>query len=74
MPTDIFQEWRTADRSASAAERELLKDSLRSIDSGGEALPPEAKARANRLRALANDLFHVAMQEMSDKAASLKRA
>jgi hypothetical protein len=73
MRTGFFQEWRVADQAASAAEKLLLVDSLNAIEQGGVAPTLAAIAHAARLRAVANDLYAVAMELMKARAESLKR-
>jgi hypothetical protein len=74
MSSEIFQEWRTADRAALAAEKVLLNSSLRSIQDGDSLAPTPADVeRAHRLRAIANELFQTAMAEMNAEAERLKR-
>jgi hypothetical protein len=71
--SDLFQEWRTADRTASAAEKSLLASSMLAIDGKGEIPQDAERDRVRRLRATANDLFHLAMNEMQQRAAAAQR-
>jgi hypothetical protein len=74
MASDFFGEWRRADRAASAAEKSVFQDSMASIE--GDSVPPptpSALATALRLRALADDLYAVAMETFKAKAAKFKR-
>jgi hypothetical protein len=63
---EYFQEWRTADHAALAAERVVFAASMRFID--GVGLGPTEKdiEDAHRLRAAADDLFKIAMQEVAE--------
>jgi len=70
---DLFQEWRTADRAASAAEKVFMSDSLLAIDGKGAIPSDEERGRVRQMRALANDLFHLAMEEMQKRAAAARR-
>jgi hypothetical protein len=70
---DLFQEWRAADRAASAAEKAVLADSLRSPDAMGTSPAIYHLEKAKRRRAIANDLFEIAMAQMADRAQALKR-
>ena len=63
-----MQEWRTADRNAAHAERELVRKAL----SGEDPASGEAEA-AKSLRGIANDLFAVAMEEMEASRRRLAR-
>jgi hypothetical protein len=70
--TDLFQEWRRADRAASAAEKAFMTDSMLAID-GKAAIPSDQeRGRVRQMRALANDLFHLAMVEMQKRAAAAR--
>lgn len=61
---DLFREWRDADRTAHDLEQLIAKQALGSLDGGPE--PSEAdKESAHRLREKANDLFRLAMAEMT---------
>jgi hypothetical protein len=70
---DLFQEWRAADRAASAAEKAVLADSLRAQDAMGNSPAVYHLEKARRRRAIANDLFEIAMAQMADRAHALKR-
>jgi hypothetical protein len=67
MTLEFFQEWRTADRVAHSAEKlvliALMKGDLPSI---------EARAKVSHLRQAADELFDVAMAEMTAEAERLK--
>jgi len=71
--SDLLQEWRAADRAATAAEKAVLADSLRSPDAMGASPAIYHLEKARRRRAMANDLFDVAMEQMAARAGSLKR-
>jgi hypothetical protein len=61
--TDFFREWRLADRVAHELEKLITQQSLAALQ--GASGPSDAdKNRARRLREAANDLFHLAMEEM----------
>lgn len=66
--TDLFQEWRAANRMATAAERAMLHASIQALECKGE--PPSANEaqRIRRLRAAADDLFQLAMAHMGELA------
>ena len=70
--TDLFREWRTADKAAHALEKQLLNEAIASIDGGGAAPHPDSQEKAKRLRQVANDLFTVAMAEMTEQARLLR--
>ena len=72
MATEFFQEWRVADRAASAAERLVVAASLAAISEKGVPPSPPEIAYAKRLRAIANDLFAVSMAEFAARAAAIK--
>lgn len=72
-PTDYLQEWRAADKAASAAEKAVLAASLASIERRGPPPDEAAVADARRKRGVANDLFKVAMDVIRDQANKLKR-
>lgn len=65
---DLFQEWRAADRAAHALEQEIVRASMRALDGNGPAPLQEAHDKAHKLRETANDLFHLAMEEMERRA------
>ncbi len=73
MATEFFQEWRVADRAASAAEKAVLQMSMQSIASLSDAPTAAAIAAAKKLRALANDIFEVSMAEFKANAGKFKR-
>lgn len=70
---DLFQEWRAADRAASAAEKAVLLDSLRSPDAMGTSPAVYHLEKARRRRAIADDLFEIAMAQMAVRSNALKR-
>jgi hypothetical protein len=72
-PSDLFQEWRAADRAAHVLEQDVVRRSMRAIDGVEPAPLQEAHDRAHKLREIANDLFHLAMEEMKRHAAANKR-
>lgn len=66
--TDLLQEWRDANRIATAAERAMLNASIRALERKGEP-PTQAEAqRVRQLRATADDLFQLAMARMGEMA------
>jgi GAF domain-containing protein len=71
VPGIYFQEWRIADRVASAAEKALLRASLAAIEDSGSAPTAVMVSAAARLRQLADDLYRVAMAESEQRAAQL---
>jgi hypothetical protein len=68
----LFQEWRTADRAAFAAEKTLLSASMQAIDGKGVAPTDAERDRVRKLRSTANDLFHLAMAELNERVAAIK--
>jgi hypothetical protein len=66
--SDLFQEWRVADRQAHALEQSVVKRSMRSLDGLCEAPTQAEHDRAHQLRGTANDLFQLAMAEMAARA------
>jgi hypothetical protein len=73
MATQFFDEWRAADKLAAVAEKAVLTASLKAIDGKGPLPGAEEIDQAKRLRGVANDLFGVAMEEMTARAAQFKR-
>ena len=69
--TDLFREWRTADKVAYAFEQQLLRRSLDAIEGTCQPPLPEDHDKARRLRQVAKDLFVVAMEEMAAHAKRL---
>jgi hypothetical protein len=67
-PSDLFQEWRVADQKAHAMEQSLFKASMASLTGDGEAPSEQEREQGRHLRVLANDLFHLAMDEMKARA------
>jgi hypothetical protein len=72
-PSDLFQEWRAADRAAHALEKSLLNESMRAIEHLESVPAAQAHDRAHKLRGIANDLFALAMAEMKARAEAAKR-
>jgi hypothetical protein len=70
---DLFQEWRTADRHAHAVEQALTRASLDALNGAGPAPSETEREQAHTLRKTANDLFHLAMDQMKDKSEARKR-
>jgi hypothetical protein len=68
----LFGEWRVADRVAHRMEQALSRAALRSLQ--GEGAPPteEQRQQAHALRTQADDLFQLAMNEMSMRASKLR--
>jgi GAF domain-containing protein len=71
VPGIYFQEWRIADRAASAAEKAISRASLAAIEGTGSAPTAAMVAAAARLRQLADDLYRVAMTESEQRASQL---
>jgi hypothetical protein len=69
----LFGQWRAADRLAHRVEQALSKAALRSLQ--GDAPPPtqEQRQQAHDLRARADDLFRLAMEDMAARAATLRK-
>lgn len=66
--TDLFHEWRVANRAAAAAEKAMFDASMLALDGKGEP-PSQAEAlRIRRLHAAADDLFQLAMAQMGEMA------
>ena len=72
MSFDLFQEWREADRAATAAEKAVLADSLRSIETMGNSRAVYHLEKARRRRAIANELFEIAMEAMGAQGNALQ--
>jgi hypothetical protein len=70
---DLFQEWRTADRQAHAMEQALTRASLDALNGTGAAPTEAERDQAHELRKTANDLFHLAMEQMKEKSLAHKR-
>jgi hypothetical protein len=73
MSFDLFQEWREADRAASAAERAVLADSLRSIEAMGNSPAVYHLEKARRRRSIANDLLEIAMAATGAQEDAIQR-
>lgn len=73
LPQGLFQEWRVADRNARAIDHALTRTSLNAVE--GKAQPPSAeeRARAKKLRETADDLFQLAMADMTLRAKNRRR-
>jgi hypothetical protein len=69
---EYFHEWRTADRVARAAEKAVFAASMCFLDGLGSGPTDEQVEHAHHLRATADDLFNIAMQEMTEISNSLK--
>jgi len=69
---NLFQEWRTADRAAHALEQAITRASLDALSGDGEPPEEELRERARKLRHTADDLFHLAMEEMNARAGRLR--
>jgi hypothetical protein len=67
-PIDLLQEWRIADRMARTLDQTIFRASMAALNGAGEAPTDDERDRAVRARALANDLFQVAMDEVARKA------
>lgn len=72
-PSDLFQEWRAADRAAHAMELMLTRASLKALDGRGPAPTKEDQDKAHQLRVTAHDLFELAMAEMKARAEAHRR-
>jgi hypothetical protein len=70
---DLFQEWRTANRQDFDAEQAILLCSIAFVDGKGDEPTAAQRDKAHRLRAQANDLFAVAMEQMKHSAGTVKR-
>lgn len=70
---ELFREWQAADRAACAAEKAVLADSLRPIEAMGNSPAVYHIEKARRRRAIANQLFRIAMEAMSPKSALSER-
>jgi hypothetical protein len=68
----LFGEWRVADRVAHRMEQALSKAALRSLQGDGAPPTEEQRRQAHELRCRADDLFQLAMHEMSARAAKLR--
>ena len=69
---DLFQEWRTADRAAHAAERAIVRAHLDTLEGHGSTPSRAEQDTAHRLRGEANDLFKVAMDQMDARREALR--
>jgi hypothetical protein len=69
---EYFDEWRVADRAASAFERELTRRSLDSSITRTRVTPEELE-KAKQLRAVATDLFHLVMEQIEIERVRLRR-
>ena len=67
-----FHEWRAADRVAVAAEHAVFRATMRLID-GGRGPTESEISESHRLRAVADDLFSAAMEEMTEMSHRLRR-
>ena len=70
--SDLFQEWREADRAASAAEKAVLLDSLRANSGMGNSPAVYHLEKARRRREIANDLYAIALEQMAARALAMK--
>jgi hypothetical protein len=68
-----FQEWRTADRAALAAERQVFAASMHFIGGQGPGPTRDEIDSAHKLRATADDLFASAMREMEEVSQRLRQ-
>jgi hypothetical protein len=66
--TDLFQEWRVANRVATTAERQMFNASIRALDGKGEPPSQAEGQRVRSLRATADDLFQLAMAQLGEQA------
>jgi len=66
--TQLFREWQAADRAACAAEKAVLADSLRSADTMGNSPAVYHMEKAKRRRAVANEIFQLAMDAINPPA------
>jgi hypothetical protein len=67
--SDLFAEWRTADKAAREAEAKVLSRSMQALDGEGSLPTPEEWNEAKRLRAFANYLLETAMKKMRSEDA-----
>jgi hypothetical protein len=72
-PSELFQEWRTANRQAQALEKSVVRRSMDSIEGLCEAPTDLEHESAHVLRATADDLFQLAMDEMAKQAKANRR-
>ena len=68
-----FQEWRTADRAASAAERQVFAASMRFIGEQGPGPTRDQIDLAHQLRTTADELFSSAMRQMEEAGQRLRQ-
>lgn len=62
--TELFHEWRAADRAACAAERAVTEASMRYLHDRGAPAADDKLVQAARLRELANDLLDAALSQI----------
>lgn len=68
----LFSEWEIADRQVRLLEHAIAMACVAALDGSAEAPSAEQIAAVRRMRAVANDLFHVAVAEMKERAESLR--
>jgi hypothetical protein len=72
VDVEYFNEWRVADRAASAFERELTRRSLDSSSTRVRVTQQELD-EAKQLRGVATDLFHLVMEQIEVERVRLRR-
>jgi hypothetical protein len=70
---NLLNEWRLADRAAHALERAISRASLAALSGQGDGPSLEDREKARRLRAIADDLFALAMAALQERARELRR-
>ncbi len=68
----LFREWQAANRKAHLLEQELARACLDSLERNAGWPSDESRAEAQKVRALADDLFKVAMAQIDDRARSTR--
>lgn len=67
MDSDLFAQWRSADREATLVEKAVLRSALQAFSTGQPFPPIEEFEKAQRLRVVADRLFEPAMLAMTGK-------
>lgn len=74
FPDNLFAEWRVADRAASAMEVNNARTALDALAGIGPAVSAGQRFKAVAVRAVADDLFQIAMAMMKARAESNSKA
>lgn len=74
FPDNLFAEWRVADRAASAMEASNSRAALAALTGIGLDPSTGQRLRAVAMRAVADDLFQIAMGLMNSRAESNAKA